>query len=279
VGVLIEIIVVDDASTDSTLEVIEDFLSSGQVKLIKNSTCQGGAEARNIGVSAASGRYIAFQDSDDEWLHDKLFKQVATLEKHGARCPVNFCRYIRIEKENIELLPAAFSSTMMGDIFDLVKFGNFVTTQTLVLDRQVFVEVGGFDKTLPRYQDWDLVLRLADRFGFSFVDEPLVVVYDTPGNLTSQKQNDFPAKNMILNKWRSDARMDRMVYGWHYFVMSRVAMKASLKTDMIRYAGLAVSKCPFKAKYHANLLYSLFLFPLLVVKNAMSREHTEYEHP
>ena len=76
-----EIIIVDDGSTDNTEEIIKKLQEKDKrIKYIKLKTNKGAATARNIGIKAARGEYIAFQDSDDEWMHEKLEKQVKVLD-------------------------------------------------------------------------------------------------------------------------------------------------------------------------------------------------------
>ncbi len=81
-----ELILVDDASTDGSAAVIENYIKTldRSIRLIRKDTNQGAAEARNTGIDASSGRFIAFLDADDVWKSDKLEKQVAFMEKSGA---------------------------------------------------------------------------------------------------------------------------------------------------------------------------------------------------
>lgn len=92
-----ELIVIDDQSKDHTCEVIEGFIQQhSNIKLIKLEQNAGVANARNVGLANASGKYIAFLDSDDIWLKDKLAKQVAYMEEKSL--PMTFCAYHRIDE-------------------------------------------------------------------------------------------------------------------------------------------------------------------------------------
>jgi glycosyltransferase involved in cell wall biosynthesis len=81
-----ELIIIDDGSTDESDAVLRAYTNDGRVRVIRQARNTGCAEARNVGVTASSGLYLAFQDSDDEWLPDKLEKSVAALEALPPEC-------------------------------------------------------------------------------------------------------------------------------------------------------------------------------------------------
>ena len=92
-----ELIVIDDKSTDDTCAVVDGFCAkNNQVRLIKIEKNGGVSNARNIGLAEAKGKYIAFLDSDDVWLKDKLLDQVAFMEKDNL--PMSFCAYNKIDE-------------------------------------------------------------------------------------------------------------------------------------------------------------------------------------
>lgn len=95
----LEVIVVDDGSTDGT-EIFVRGLADSRVRYIKNSGNHGPAAARNLGVRRAEGEYVAFQDSDDEWRPDKLEKQMPLLLEPLEKTDLVYCEYTRYHGEN-----------------------------------------------------------------------------------------------------------------------------------------------------------------------------------
>ncbi len=197
----IELIVVDDASTDETAEVVRD-IDDPRLTYIQHPYQQGANVARNTGILATRGKYVAFQDSDDEWFPDKLSAQLNAMKSMGNRASIAFCKFWRIIGKKSEIIPR--SNRLSGDgLFDvhaeLLK-GNFITTQTLLIERNLLMAVGKFDESLRRLQDWDLVLRLSAKSPFLFVDQPLVRAFIGEDSISSQKRLYCEAVEAIIKK-------------------------------------------------------------------------------
>lgn len=197
----IEIIVVDDCSSDNTINII-DAIDDDRLRLIRNGVNSGACKSRNIGIAASSGDYVAFLDSDDEWLPLKLEKQVAALESTG--CDVAFCRFKQIFTEadafsplKEAILPRAHDGLVEREA--LVK-QSIVSTQTIVAKRGVFEKVI-FDEAMPRLQDYEWTIRASKEHSFYLVDDVLVNVYLQNDSITnSGVQKQFDALNRILEK-------------------------------------------------------------------------------
>jgi glycosyltransferase involved in cell wall biosynthesis len=170
----LEIIAVDDASTDGSGDVVTRW-AGGRVTLLRHPHNRGAAAARNTGVAAASGRWIAFLDSDDTWKPDKLARQLSVLEQTGAgiaACASGFDLHKNGRTLSIELdiQPQKFRREIL--------FGCTISPgSTLMVERQVFEEIGGFDEAFRRLEDWDWLLRYSERYQMTFVPEPLADVY------------------------------------------------------------------------------------------------------
>lgn len=173
----LEVIVVDDASTDGTVDVVAQY-KDDRLTLIRSPENQGAGAARNKGIAEARGRWVAFLDADDAWKPSKLEKQIAFLERSTA--PVAACAtgYL-LEKDGrnqaitLNLTPAQFR--------DDILFGCTISPgSTLVVERAIFDQIGGFDEKFRRLEDWDWLLRFSERFDMEFVPEPLAEIYLTP---------------------------------------------------------------------------------------------------
>ncbi len=181
----IEVIVVDDGSTDGTREMIEKDFPSVQYFHQRN---QGPAAARNRGIERARGPWIAFLDSDDEWLPGKLQTQLDFFERH----PDFFIHqteeiWIRNGKR---VNPMKKHQKHGGWIFEKCLPLCLISPSAVVMHRRIFDEVGLFDETLPACEDYDLWLRIACRFPVGLDEKPYVMKY---GGHADQRSHEFPA--------------------------------------------------------------------------------------
>lgn len=195
----LEVIVVDDASTDDTEQVIK-ALDDQRIRYIRHATNRGAPAARNTGIAAASGDLIAFQDSDDEWMPDKLAKQMQLFEADGSNVDIVYTGFWRQSLQARTYIPEHWVARREGNILQQLLSGNFVSTQTMMLRRECFEKSRLFDERMPRFQDWELAIRLAKHYAFHLVDEPLVIVHETAGNISSDDAAGWRALEMILEK-------------------------------------------------------------------------------
>ncbi len=166
-----EIIVVDDGSSDGTAAALrEEF---GIRIRVLDSANRGVAAARNLGVAASSGDLIAFLDSDDLWLSDKLAAQVAFFISHAD---AEICQTEEIWMRNgVRVNPCAHQRKPSGDIFEPSLRVCLISSSAVVLRRSLFERVGGFDESLPACEDYDLWLRILRDTPVWLIDRPLVI--------------------------------------------------------------------------------------------------------
>jgi len=165
-----EIVVADDGSTDGTYEALA---AGPEFRVLRHSRRQGVAAARNTGIAAARGEWLAFLDSDDLWLPDKLARQLSCLE---GRPELLICqtdetwvrRGVRVNK------PAAHRKAA-GQIFLPSLERCMISPSAVMLHRRLLQDHGAFDAALPAAEDYDLWLRLTWRYEVGLVDEPLVI--------------------------------------------------------------------------------------------------------
>ena len=192
----IEIIVVDDCSTDNTCKIIED-IKDERLRYIKLEKNGGACRARNVGIENATGEYIAFQDSDDVWKEEKLSVQLETLRRKQADVVV--CNYLQINtrtgkrKQRITHICDGYLH------YDTLLWENIASTQCLLMKSDCLKEIR-FDETLKKVQDWDLMLNLMRAYRVYFQNEMLVDVYLQENSITRHKEYDLDAFMTIYNK-------------------------------------------------------------------------------
>ena len=201
----LELIVVDDASSDNTREVIK-ALGDSRLRYLVHETNQGASAARNTAIGAAKAELIAFQDSDDEWMPDKLRRQLDLFSSLGPDVVAVYTGFIRYHRQNVVYVPNSTVAPRDGDLSERLFEGNFISTPTLLVRRDKLLEAGLFDPTLPRFEDWDLVIRLSELGHFRLIDEPLVLQHATPGSLSSNGPAGAKALEIMHKKYKDRLR-------------------------------------------------------------------------
>jgi glycosyltransferase involved in cell wall biosynthesis len=168
-----EIIVVDDGSTDRPCAYVT-ALADRRITLIRHEQNRGGGAARNTGIRAGSAAYVAFLDSDDQWLPTKLERQLEVFERSSERVGLVYTgaervladgRVVRhIPRRQVDLSRVLLTENVVGE------------TSVGMVRRSALDATGAFDESLPSCQDMDLWLRLCERFGAEVVPEALVRV-------------------------------------------------------------------------------------------------------
>lgn len=199
----IEIIIIDDCSTDNTEQIVKSF-NNEKIRYIRLDKNSGACVARNKGIEIATGDYIAFQDSDDEWLEDKLEKQMKVLKETGTVvtfCAFNFVPFkgkVRKKEPNIDV------NCFEHITSELLK-ENFISTQTILAEKKVFENIK-FDVTLPRFQDWDIAIRISKAYKMSYLNEALVNLYIQKDSITMNYQKKYDAFKILYNKYYDDIK-------------------------------------------------------------------------
>ena len=202
----IEIIIVDDASTDNTKEIVKEIIKKdNRVKYYSYKTNKGACYARNYGIKKATGKYISFQDSDDEYVIDKIERQYENLIKNKS--DMDFCK-ISINNDNSTIIIPAqnhVNSIKNNMVVEELCNGNFISTVAIFVKKEI-VERYMFDDDLPRLQDYDLVLRMVPNIKTSFTDKALVNAFVSNDSISKSDEklkaaiSDMLGKKYNLNK-------------------------------------------------------------------------------
>lgn len=197
-----ELIIVDDGSTDRTEELVRPVMQEDmRIQYIRCPENKGQAAARNTGIKAARGAYIAFQDSDDCWMPDKLQKQILMMEEH----PEYGLIYGQMVYNEGGVLSAPYPPTDAGrQVFSECLRQNLIGTPTMLVRKEVFDTVGIFDTSLPAMEDYELALRITKHYLAGFIAEPVITAYKSADSVSRDLGKHLIANCMILKKYERD---------------------------------------------------------------------------
>jgi len=188
----VEVVVVDDGSTDQTASVLARY--GDRIRVLNKVNEGRPAAARNAGVRAARGHYIAFLDADDLWAEEKLALQIAVLDQDPALGLV-YTADTTIDARGTELSVNPCLPDARGRIYELLSVRNVMVGSSVMIRRQAFDEAGGFDEDLTSVENWDLWIRIARRWAIEYIDQPLTLYRvhegNRSGNVELRRRNVF----------------------------------------------------------------------------------------
>jgi glycosyltransferase involved in cell wall biosynthesis len=200
-----EVIVVDDCSTDNTVEVVNSF-PDPMVRCIVLERNSGAQAARNRGIREARGEWIAFQDSDDEWLPDKLEKQVLALAKVDFDpMTVVHADCYRHEHQSDERTLWELPFVHGKDVFCQLLKSPGPVFPTILTSKAALEAIGYLDEKVPSYQEWDTSIRLARLCRFIHIRESLFIYHLHTGETISKNlKRDVEGYQYLVDKFRDD---------------------------------------------------------------------------
>lgn len=217
-----EIIVVDDASTDTTADVVRNATKRiPNIRLVSLEKNVGASEARNIGARRAHSEIIAFLDSDDKWYEQKLEKQIREFERGKDVVAVFSGSRVIYKDRSFGHVPAP--EVTLADLYYSNKLS---TTSSALISRSAFVQVGGFDPSLPSCEDWDLFLRLAEIGRIRVVQEELIEFFNHDekriSNTKSRILSGHEAVHDRIYRRIADPVLLRKVRGSHHSTLADI---------------------------------------------------------
>ncbi len=241
----LEVIVVDDGSTDDTAAVVEAVKATDKrVQLIRQENA-GVAAARNAAIAAASGRYVAPLDADDLWCPTKIASQVRRMENAGPDAGMVYCWWVAIDANGRELYGAA-SWSAEGDLYEALAYVNFIGNASIPLFRRSCLDaVGWYDSTFLAHdaqgcEDWDLTLRVAARYRTISVPEYLVGYRQSTTSMSSNVVSMGRAFELIVDRAprvrRPQDLTERRARGNFYFYLARLGHRRNPKLALQHFA-------------------------------------------
>jgi len=251
-----EIIVIDDASTDDTPEVVAQFRDK-PIKYIRHAENKGGSAARNTGITHSQSEYIAFLDDDDEWLPNKLDMQVALLDSSSDQVGVVYTGNQTIDWET-QQVRATIRPTKRGDLSkDLMRYNPVGPTSSTLIRRKCFELVGMFDESLPSFQDYDVWIRISRKFHFENITLPLLKYYVHNKKIWSNPDVLYRGIQLMLEKHGTANNAFRKKFSYQLLnVGGMFCRNGNTKQGRLAYRH-AIGLYPFEVRNYFYFLLSL----------------------
>ena len=259
-----ELIIVDDGSTDNTDDIIKEFQKKdGRIKYIRHEKNKGGSAARNTGIKAARGEYVAFQDSDDEWLLEKLEKQMRIFKDVSAEVGIVYTDMWRICGGEKTYWHSPVIKPKDGIVYNqaldrFMELGTGIGIQSAIIRRKCFNIVGMFDEAFHRFIDLELFIRLSKYYHFYHINEPLVNYYNTENGISSNNGALIEAYELIFKKYSNNIVKNRKSLAKYQYLVGNILCQNDKMTQGRAYLLKAVKLYPLNIKYLVAAFVSLF---------------------
>ena len=222
----LEVIAIDDGSSDRSPAILEEYRERfGGKLMIVHIPNSGVSRARNTGVERARGFYIAFIDQDDIWTPDKVARQVDALSRSRSRISFTNSAIIdgegRIRSSRVRRFPKGGAVNW----FEQILFDPLVAVSSVMLEKGLFLEIGGFSPELRISEDYDLLLRILSTERVEVLDEPLLQYRDHRGSNTYTRMDCLLKEGvMVMGQWRV-AHPEIFRRNWMKYVIFRCKLE------------------------------------------------------
>ena len=194
----IEIIAVNDGSTDSSLTVLKNYEANHpKIITVIDQKNQGQVKSRNTAILKSKGEFIAFLDSDDLWMPNKLEMQLPLFNEQVG---LVYSAIENIDKDGIVVGSVLCDESVTGDILPQLLIRNRMTGGTVVVKKVALDKIGLFDEAFSAAENWDLWIRICREYEARLVNMPLVQYRIHPDNMSSDRKLMLSAKENIVNK-------------------------------------------------------------------------------
>ena len=258
----LECIVVDDASTDHTVQAVQQF-NDDRLIYLRHETNWHTSAARNTGIARAKGDLIAFLDDDDEWLPTKLEKQVSLIQNLPPEVGMVYCWFVRLNAQG--QLVSEYRPIYRGYVFPYVLDAQRIGgCPSLLVRRAVIEQVGGFDEELLNGNDGDFIRRVCLKYEVDFVPEVLVRVYIDHGYRQISRIYDEQGIRITLKghrvkliKFKDELPKYPKQTTSICISIAHLYSRLGDRRSSIAYYCKALTTSPFSARMYISLLRSL----------------------
>jgi glycosyltransferase involved in cell wall biosynthesis len=253
-----ELIVVDDGSNDGTEKIMESHVNDNinYLRLDKN---KGAGAARNFGIENALGEYITFQDSDDEWMPDKLSKQMDLIQQSPMDVGMIYSDMLRFYEDGRRkyfYAPDVKKGIVVNEKNNYQVYG--IGQQTTLIKKDCFEKIGLFDTSMPRFIDLEFFIRLTLNYNALRIPEPLVYFYETTG-ISSNYESLIKARKLLLEKYRDYLKDDNHFKAREYIRIAEAYLKIENFRGAMKYYGKSFRLSPISKSLINSIFKNFFI--------------------
>lgn len=196
-----ELLIIDDGSNDGTEEYVCG-LQDERIRYYRNESNMGPSASRNKGAALAKGEYLAFQDSDDEWLPDKLQEELDAMMQSEIDIGMVYHEMQEAELPG-EIIPSKDmrDCDKSGKVLNYMLLYPFVGLQAALIRKECFDACGGFDETLKSLEDYEFFLRLVNQYEIVFIPKVSTILYDSPGSVNKRFKDKIDTELTVVKMW------------------------------------------------------------------------------
>lgn len=253
-----ELIIVDDGSVDNTKDVVREFRNDDdRIKYVWQKNSGTPAGSLNSGIKLAKGEYIAFLDDDDEWLPQKLEKQLALfLNPKTSNLGIVGCGAFIIRGSTVKTYQFPKTNNILKS---LLEKSVFLSCSSNLIKRNIFNKVGLFDESFKLFFARDMWLKICREYDFDFTEEPLYKYYIHESNLSRKDPLKEAAEiERLVKKWQADYKKFPIILSRQLkTVGSLYALNGDMKSAR-KYFINSLKAAPYSLKNFINLFLSLF---------------------
>ncbi|KKP77930.1 MAG: Glycosyl transferase family 2 [candidate division WS6 bacterium GW2011_GWF1_35_23] len=264
-----ELIIVDDASTDDTENLVKKYIDE-KIKYYRNSVNKQKSYSRNRGVKVSVGEYVAFLDSDDEWLPEKLERQISSLEDKYVGCFTG--AYKVLGEKKIARHPVIKESLLLDILKNRISIS---MGSTCLVKKDIFERVGGFREEMTVNEDLELAIRLCSGNSFTLISEPLINIYDVDKPRKAERVEEAKEKLLkysekIINRFSENDQ--KIIYAKQYLSISRAYAAEGDRKNTLKLLKKSLNyKFLFSDRFRVSPQETYLVIPALLIKNLFKK--------
>lgn len=261
-----ELIIINDGSSDSTSTIVIAYEDPRIILLEQQNS--GVAEARNTGIQDAKGDWIAFLDSDDLWLNKKLEKFVAFIEKYPKKGLIYSNTRFFTEDPKISKPYNQWKPFVENTDYETLLIYDYISTLTVMVKREVFKAVGLFDANFFGTEDWDMWLRITEKYPIGFLTEELSLYREHAQGISKKFERQHIEEYKVIKKYLfGEKKIKKSIKNKALWIWYSKEFLHELK----HFKFLSAGKVYFNMLLLLPMSNTNFIFPLLLIKNYLKR--------
>jgi len=251
----LELIIVNDASEDETEKVVKN-IKDERIIYLSHEKNKGGGAARNTGLKVASGKYVALLDDDDEWLLEKVEKQIKKFQTlSNANVGLIYSGFYYVSGKNGKFI-MEIQPVLRGKVYISLLEACILGSPTPLIEKTCFQKAGFYDEKLPSCQDWDMWIRISKYYEFDFVPDVLAKTYIHGKQISVNLDAKIWARERILQKHFEELQRCPNILAAHLEKLGILYCLANNSDKGKMYFGKAIKADPKRKKSYIHFFLS-----------------------